>query len=352
LYFYNSTRKIWTQTTNLEPGMPYGEYPYHGKHLMATFAESPESDNFNTYFLVVNPTANADELQYVPVVNPHNKLSMFAPYTPLNILIDLQNPTKPTARLRYINIDRFRATNNTDIDEWKELPLPYRLKFKTVPEPTTDDVRELIYTKIMIISGTIILLSLSGVYYLKKPFEPNQDLSQLEWHELEIFTRMKDNSTIILRSCNVFNIRDITTNEKIIKNSVIIPISILNSEHDQLENATFIVNIDGRLIYITLDEEGNLVGKEMTTFLPMIMCPEILKSIFEKYKFCNKYKVEYINYHNERSRLDYIFDTIKEIMTESESNNLTGEAASDSASASTITNEIESGTVNKTEGTS
>jgi hypothetical protein len=82
------------------------------------------------------------------------------------------------------------------------------------------------------------------------------------------------------------------------------------------KNATFIVNIDCRLIYITFDEEGNLVGKEMITFLPMLMFLEILKSMFEKYKFCNKYKVEYISYHNERSRLDYICDTIKEMMAD------------------------------------
>jgi hypothetical protein len=87
----------------------------------------------------------------------------------------------------------------------------------------------------MIISGTIILVSLSGVYYLKIPFQPNNDLSQLEWQELEIFTRMKDNSNIIMKSHNIFNIRDITTNEIIIKNREIIPISILNSEHSQLE---------------------------------------------------------------------------------------------------------------------
>jgi hypothetical protein len=349
LYFYNSTRKNWTLTTKLEPSMPYGEYPYHGKQLMASFAESPESDNFNTYFLVVNPTATADELQFVPIVNPHNKLSLFAPYTPLNVLIDLQNPTEPTARLRYINLDRFIATNTSDIDEWKELPLPYLLKFKTLPKSITD-TRELIYTKIMIISGTIILLSLSGVYYLKNPFESNQDLSLLEWQELEIFTRMKDNSNIILKSHNIFNIRDITTNEIIIKNREIIPISILNSEHGQLENATFIVNIDARLIYITLDEKGNLVGKEMITFLPMLMVPEILKSMFEKYKFCNKYKVEYLSYYNERFRLDFICDTIKEIMAKPEYNNLTKASAStsDSTSDSIIINEMESGTVNKT----
>jgi hypothetical protein len=142
-----------------------------------------------------------------------------------------------SCKIGILNVQRCKTTNTSDIDEWKDLPLPYRLKFKTVPKSITD-TRELIYTKIMIINGTIILVSLSGVYYLKIPFQPNNDLSQLgqlEWQELEIFTRMKDNSNIIMKSHNIFNIRDITTNEIIIKNREIIPISILNSEHSQLE---------------------------------------------------------------------------------------------------------------------
>jgi hypothetical protein len=118
------------------------------------------------------------------------------------------------------------------------------------------------------------------------------------------------------------------TNEIIIKNREIIPISILNSEQGQLENATFIVNIDARLIYITLDEKGNLVGKEMITFLPVLNSPEMLALMFKTYKFCNKYKVEYLSYHNERSRLDLICNAIEKMMADQEYNNLTEDAAS------------------------
>lgn len=131
LYFYNLTRKIWITTTRLKPNTPYENYLYHGKNLIALFTNT---SNYNitgmlpgkniTYFLVVNHTTTSDELQFVPITNPYNQLHKYAPYSPLNILIYLQNPTDSTASLRYIQLNRFRATCYTTDNEWTQLPLP------------------------------------------------------------------------------------------------------------------------------------------------------------------------------------------------------------------------------------
>jgi hypothetical protein len=334
IYFYNSTRKNWTTTTKLEPNSPYGEYLYQGKNLLMSFANTTTAtDNIagitwgktNTYFLVVNSTTTSDDLQIVPVTNPHNQLHKFVPCTALNILVDLQNPTESTASLRYIKLDRFRPTCYTTDNEWTQLPLPQQ----QIEQQTANKQNNLIYTQIIIIENTIILVTLTGVYYIENAFiqdKPNQDTCDWQWKKLEIYNSSKNPLYQHLQTNNLFSVRDLETNQIIIEKESLIPLSILYGNPEKLlPKQTFIMTLDGRFILISKDSNG-IFGREMVTMMPPLKNPEELKHIFDNCMFYDRYKFDYLTYDKERARLDMLVVACKAAMDISESKQTTTEA--------------------------
>ena len=349
LYFYNSTRKNWTTTTKLEPNTPYGEYLYHGKNLLISFintattatATATDTDNIagitsgktNTYFLVFNPATTSDDLQLVPVTNPHNQLYKFAPYTALNILVDLQNPTESTASLRYIQLDRFRATCFTTDNEWTQLPLPQQQIKQQIEQQTANKQNHLIYTQIIIIENTIILVTLTGVYYIENAFtqdKQNLDTCDWQWKKLKIYNFSKNPLYQHLQTSNLFSVRDLDTNQIIIEKQSIIPLSILYGNPEKLlPKQTFIMTLDGRFILISKDSNG-ICGGEMVTMMPPVNNPEELKHIFDNCMFYDRYKFDYLTYDKERARLDMLAVAHKTAMDVSESKQTTTEATDES----------------------
>lgn len=156
----------------------------------------------------------------------------------------------------------------------------------------------------MIIDNTIILVSLTGVYYIENAFgrdKLNQTPRGWQWTKLLIYNGAKNSDYQYLRTNNLFSIRDLETNNVIIEKQDLIPLSIINSNYDKLlQKNVFVKTLDGRFILINKDSDCALVGQEMITKMPPVHSPEELKHLFDNFMFYNRYKFDYLTYDKER----------------------------------------------------
>ncbi len=82
--------------------------------------------------------------------------------------------------------------------------------------------------------------------------------------------------------------------------------SIINYDQGKLLDNTFISTFDGRMFLICMNNDNEIIAKEMTTLFPGLTNLNTLKAVCDQVLFCGKYKIDYLSYDNEKSRLDTI----------------------------------------------